>query len=54
LDLRQAKSPLHDGRALGPGRLDVPFAQLKVLRDVGARLGEDKVRHLVGAQVRME
>ena len=54
LDLGQAEGPLHDGIAPGPGGLDVPFAEFEVLRDVGARFGEDEVGHFVFAQVRVE
>ena len=54
LDLGQAEGPSHDGRTSCPGRIHIPTAQLKVLRNVGSGLGEDEIRYIVLLQIGVE
>ena len=51
LDAGQVECALYNGSALGPGGLGVASAQLEMLRDIGARFGEDEVGDLILPQV---
>ncbi len=54
LNLRQSKLAFDHGRTLGPSRLNVALSQLKVLGNVAAGLGKNKIRNLILAKIGMK
>ena len=54
LDVRQAVLPFDDLGALRPGRIDIAFANLEVVGDIGARFRKDEVGDFVFAKLGMK
>ena len=54
LDMRDVVGAFYNCRTIFPGCGCIAFADFEVVGNIGARLGEDEIHHLVLAQVRVQ